>query len=302
MWFGDLVTMDWWNDLWLNESFATFMSFLAMEKSPRIAQFHETCWVTFLQYKFWGVNTDQLSSTHPICCQIANTAEAESIFDGISYGKGSSWLKQVYYILGYDVMSAGLKIYFDKHQWTNTTLPDFVGALEQAWKESGNTSMGADFNLSHWCDTWLKSSGVNILEPVVELGEGGSLKSLKVRQGCGLRGQNHLRKHKIAIALYEKGFASGEQPIVIDNIVIPESEAETSIDLSKLPSDFVFGAVNVNHDDHAYAKIRYDPASVEWLKDNLQHTHPVTRASVWRNFWILMQDKQITSLQYMEFV
>ena len=133
MWFGDLVTMKWWNDLWLNESFATFMSFLAMESSPRIAQFHDTCWVTFLQYKYWGVNTDQLSSTHPICCQIANTSEAEEIFDGISYGKGSAFLKQMYNILGRDVMSKGLKIYFDKHQWKNTQLPDFVGALEEAW-------------------------------------------------------------------------------------------------------------------------------------------------------------------------
>jgi aminopeptidase N len=85
-------------------------------------------------------------------------------------------------------MSKGLKIYFDKHQWGNTTLPDFVGALEQAWQESGNTSMGSDFNLTEWCDSWLKSSGVNILEPVVELTPEGQLKSLKIRQGCGLRG------------------------------------------------------------------------------------------------------------------
>lgn len=93
MWFGNLVTMTWWNDLWLNESFATFMSFLAMAKSPVLPHYHETCWVTFLQYKFWGVTKDCSSSTHPICCEIADTAQAEALFDGISYGKGSAWLK-----------------------------------------------------------------------------------------------------------------------------------------------------------------------------------------------------------------
>lgn len=108
MWFGNLVTMKWWNDLWLNEAFATFLSFVAMERSAACAEYHDTHWVTFLQMKYWGVNTDQLSSTHPICCQINNTGEAESLFDGISYGKGSAFLKQFYNILGYDVMSRGL--------------------------------------------------------------------------------------------------------------------------------------------------------------------------------------------------
>jgi len=112
MWFGNLVTMKWWNDLWLNESFATFMSFLAMSRGPTIEQFHSTCWVTFLQYKFWGISTDQLSSTHPICTEIVSTDQAESLFDGISYGKGSAFLKQFYNILGFETMSKGLHLYF----------------------------------------------------------------------------------------------------------------------------------------------------------------------------------------------
>jgi len=92
MWFGNLVTMKWWNDLWLNESFATYMSFLSMSESEELKYFN-TVWATFLQYKFWGISTDQLSSTHPICCDINSTDEAESLFDGISYGKGSAFLK-----------------------------------------------------------------------------------------------------------------------------------------------------------------------------------------------------------------
>ena len=112
MWFGNLVTMKWWNDLWLNESFATFTSFLAMEQSKSIDYFHPTCWVTYNQYSFWGISTDQLSSTHPICSEISNTGEAESMFDGISYGKGSAVLKQFYNLLGYETMKKGLHSYF----------------------------------------------------------------------------------------------------------------------------------------------------------------------------------------------
>ena len=90
MWFGNLVTMKWWNDVWLNESFATYMSFLAMSECLKS---YDTVWVSFLFYKFWGISTDVLSSTHPICTQINSTDEADSLFDGISYGKGASWLK-----------------------------------------------------------------------------------------------------------------------------------------------------------------------------------------------------------------
>jgi aminopeptidase N len=116
MWFGNLVTMRWWNDLWLNESFATFMSFLAMAHHPEL-QYLDTVWVTFLTYKFWGISTDCSTSVHPIFCEINVTNEAESIFDGISYGKGSSWLKQTYYMIGHDVMSKGLATYFSRHAW-----------------------------------------------------------------------------------------------------------------------------------------------------------------------------------------
>ena len=92
MWFGNLVTMKWWDDLWLNESFATYMSFLAMSRIEKLDHY-TTPWATFLRYKFWGITTDTKSSTHPICTDIASTDEAQSLFDGISYGKGSSFLK-----------------------------------------------------------------------------------------------------------------------------------------------------------------------------------------------------------------
>lgn len=172
-------------------------------------------------------------------------------------------------MLGYDVMSKGLAIYFNKYEWKNTELPDFVGALEQAYVESGDKSMGEDFNLTNWCNTWLKSSGINILEPVVEHNEDGSIKSLKIKQSLGLRGQNRLRKQKLNVGLYEEAFAKGDSPFVIENVVISETEELTDIDISKLPSDFVLGAINVNQDEHAYCKVRFDKKSVLWFTENL---------------------------------
>lgn len=107
MWFGNLVTMRWWDDLWLNESFATYMSFLCMSESPELSCF-DTVWCTFHHYKFWGVEDDILSSTHPICTDITSTDEAQSLFDGISYGKGSAFLKQALNVIGREAFQNGL--------------------------------------------------------------------------------------------------------------------------------------------------------------------------------------------------
>ncbi len=112
VWFGNLVTIKWWTHIGLDESFATYMSFLAMSKSPRLAHFHASCWVTFLEYKFWGVSRDSLSSTHPICCHVEDTCKAEVLYDGIAYGKGPAFVKQLFYLMGDDAMKAGLQLYF----------------------------------------------------------------------------------------------------------------------------------------------------------------------------------------------
>lgn len=139
------------------------------------------------------MSKDNLTSTHPICCEIAATDQAESLFDGISYGKGSAFLKQFYNILGHETMSKGLHQYFARYKWKNTTLPDFVSCLAEAYAESGDTSLGPNFDLAKWCDSWLITSGANIFEPVVEIDQNGGLTSLKIRQGLGLRGKNRLR-------------------------------------------------------------------------------------------------------------
>lgn len=122
---------------------------------------------------------DLLSTTHPITCEINSTEEADSIFDGISYGKGASFLKQLYNLIGHEVFKKGLHIYFEKFAWKNTVLPDFVGSLDEAYRQSGgNKLLGANFDFVDWCDQWLTTSGINILTPIVEYKEDGRIGKL----------------------------------------------------------------------------------------------------------------------------
>lgn len=167
-WFGNLVTMKWWNDLWLNESFATYMSYLVMTQAPELDKYKEA-WIDFMGRKFEGINADNLNTTHPVVNSIESVSEAESVFDGISYGKGASFLKQANKVLGQENLKNALHIYFQKYKWTNTEFSDFIWALQKAYDSKNDTSMGEKFKFDEFCDQWLKSSGVNTLEPRVEL-------------------------------------------------------------------------------------------------------------------------------------
>lgn len=180
-WFGNLVTMKWWNDLWLNESFATYMSYLVMTQAPELVKYKEA-WIDFMGRKFEGINADILKTTHPVVNSIKSVSEAESVFDGISYGKGASFLKQANKVLGQDNMKYALHTYFQKYKWGNTEFADFIGTLQKAYDSKNDTSMGSFFQFTEFCDQWLKSSGVNTLEPHVELNADQSLKDLRISQ------------------------------------------------------------------------------------------------------------------------
>src|SRR5690349_24224372 len=152
MWFGDLVTMAWWDDLWLNESFATFASVLCQAESTE----YTTAWTTFATVeKSWAYRQDQLPSTHPIAADIPDLAAVEVNFDGITYAKGASVLKQLVAYVGLEDFFAGLRSYFRDHAFGNATFSDLLSALE--------TSSGRD--LSDWGDQWLRTTGLNTLTP-----------------------------------------------------------------------------------------------------------------------------------------
>ncbi len=143
MWFGDLVTMHWWNDLWLNESFATFLGYLCQKlaasqlfDSPHTKTALFDSWFSVNLEKNWAYNTDSKKTTHPIAGEVKDTEESENIFDGITYSKGGSFLKQFFKRISGEVFSAGLHIYFNRHKFSNTKLADFMQAMQEACDKS----------------------------------------------------------------------------------------------------------------------------------------------------------------------
>ncbi|GAA2893012.1 hypothetical protein GCM10020220_098830 [Nonomuraea rubra] len=185
MWFGDLVTMRWWDDLWLNESFATYMSVLAQAEATR----WNRAWTTFANVeKSWAYRQDQLPSTHPIAADIPDMQAVEVNFDGITYAKGASVLKQLVAYVGLDNFLAGVRDYFAEHAWGNTELEDLLNALER--------TSGRD--LSSWSKEWLETSWVNTLRPEFEV-SGGRFTSFDVVQEAPVEHPT-LRSHRIAIA------------------------------------------------------------------------------------------------------
>ena len=198
--------------------------------------------------------------------------------------------------MGYDTIKSGLHRYFETYQWQNTTLPDFVGCLQWAFENSGDTAMGEDFNFTEWCDTWLTTSGVNVLEPVVEYNDDQSVKSFAIKQTCDLRGKNRLRKQKLDVAFYDESLTAH----VIRDVVISEKEQLNPLDVA---FDFPVKAVIVNHGDHAYAKVRFDQKTLDCFEDELcKIDEYLTRSVVWRQLWLLVMDGRMSSLQYFDFV
>ena len=183
MWFGDLVTMRWWDDLWLNESFASWAEMVSSTEATRWTN----GWTGFAQtVKAWAYRQDQLPSTHPIAADIPDIEAVEVNFDGITYGKGAAVLKQLVAYVGRDNFLAGVRDYFAKHAWGNATLADLLSSLEQA---SGR-------DLTSWSKSWLETAGVNTLRPSFELDSEGRFSSFAVRQEAPAD-HPELRPHRI---------------------------------------------------------------------------------------------------------
>lgn len=144
MWFGNLVTMQWWDDLWLNEAFATSLSYMACSMGgPHVDDYVNESWLHMSGYKRWGLSEDLMPSNHKIQADCPSTDTAESLIDGVTYGKGSSMIKQLIFLIGWETMTRGLKIYFARHKWGNTTLPNFINAIQEAEDASNKEKMEA---------------------------------------------------------------------------------------------------------------------------------------------------------------
>ncbi|GAA1901348.1 aminopeptidase N [Williamsia serinedens] len=268
MWFGDLVTMRWWDDLWLNESFATFASVLCQSEATE----YTTAWTTFATVdKSWAYRQDQLPSTHPVAADIPDIAAVEVNFDGITYAKGASVLKQLVAYVGLEDFLAGLRDYFTAHRFGNATFADLVGALER--------SSGRD--LSDWGDTWLRTTGITGLRPEFTVDDSGAFSSFTVVQTGAEPGAGETRMHRIAIGVYddEDGKLVRAHRVELD----VEGERTDVPDLVGVPRGAL---VLLNDDDLTYCTIGFDDDSWRVATERIADiTESLPRTLVWSAAW-----------------
>ena len=284
MWFGNLVTMRWWNDLWLNESFAEWASTTCQSEVTHWTD----AWTTFGTHeKDWAYRQDQLSSTHPIVAEIRDLQDVEVNFDGITYAKGASVLKQLVAHVGREPFRDGLRAYFDKHAWGNTTLDDLLSELE--------ATSGRD--LRTWSKQWLETAGVSTLRPVLEVDDRGRIASAAIEQTCA-PGFETLRPHTLAIGLYALRDGRLERT---DRLELDVDGARTAVPelVGRDQPDLLL----VNDDDLAYAKIRLDERS---LATALAHprgfTSSLPRALVLASLWDMTRDAEMGARHFVDVV
>lgn len=283
MWFGDLVTMKWWNDLWLNESFAEYASTLATKEAT---EWHGA-WATFASLeKSWAYRQDQLPSTHPIVAEINDLEDVQVNFDGITYAKGASVLKQLVAWVGQEPFMRGVSSYFKKHAFSNTELTDLLKELEA---ESGR-------DLSEWSKLWLETAGVNTLRPeLVE--KDGVIESFAIVQSA-VADYPYLRPHRLAIGLYNllDGKLTRTERIELD---VQGAKTLVSELAGKPRADLIL----LNDDDLSYAKIRLDEQSWQSALENLSKIEdPLARALVWGGAWDSVRDGESAPRDFIKLV
>jgi aminopeptidase N len=284
MWFGNMVTMKWWDDLWLNESFAEWSSYLAMVEGTRF----KNSWTGFNQErKNWAYRQDQLTTTHPIVSDMVDIDTVAGNFDGISYAKGASVLQQLVAHVGRDNFIAGLQKYFTKHAFKNTTLDDLLSEL--------TITSGRD--LKPWVSTWLQTAGVNTLRPALEI-ENDKYKSVAVIQEAPTMpvGSSELRPHRMAVGLYD---------LVGNNIALRKSVeldvAGSKTVVSDLAGEKVADLLLINDRDLSYAKVRFDDSSIATLKAHLgKIDNSLTRALCWSAAWDMLRDAEINATDFID--
>jgi aminopeptidase N len=283
MWFGDLVTMRWWNDLWLNESFATYMAYLAKERATRF----KNSWVSFASdEKTWAYRQDQLPTTHPIVADIPDVEATHLNFDGITYAKGASVLKQLVAWVGEDAFFYGLRRYFKQHEYGNTELPDFLGPLAE---ESGR-------DLEAWSKEWLETAGVNSIR-VEYSTKDGAIESFAVLQEAS-PSYPTLRSHRMAFGLFDATEDGLELRDALELDVVGERT-----EVPQLAGEGVPDLVLPNHLDLAYAKVRFDERSLRTLTERLRDLNdPLARTVCWCAAWDMLRDAELPARRFGDLV
>lgn len=282
MWFGDLVTMKWWEDLWLNESFAEWASYQSVSESTKYTE----AWTEFNSLrKSWAYRVDQLTTTHPIATEMEDLDAVRTNFDGISYAKGASVLQQLVAHVGRDNFIKGLRLYFAKHQYGNTTLKDLIDQLEAA---SGR-------DLTPWVSTWLRTAGVNTLRPVIEIA-GDSYKSISIKQEAPLMpiGSKELRPHRLHVGLFDINAGKLTRRTSVELDVVGALTEVTGLSGQKV-ADLVL----INDKDQTYAKLRFDDRSITTMKSHLGTLDDsLARGLIWASLWDSCRDGELSTTDY----
>ncbi len=282
MWFGDLVTMKWWNGLWLNESFATFMSYLAIKED---GNFPNTWMTFFVGEKRWAYFEDQMVTTHPIEVEVPDTEQAFANFDGITYGKGASVLKQLNYYIGADKFREGVRGYFKKYAFQNAELKDFMGSIAES----------AQTDLSGWTKDWLETAGLNTLTAQITCHEK-KISEFFLIQGAPTD-HSLLRSHRTEVGLFKKS-KSG----MVLSKTMPISYAGEKTDIPQLIGEECPALAFVNTSDQDYVKVSLDPVSLETAKKLKLIGDPHTRIMVWNSLWDMVRDNTMPVAEYADLI
>ncbi|MEW2314806.1 aminopeptidase N [Streptomyces bauhiniae] len=274
MWFGDLVTLRWWDDIWLNESFAEYMGYQTTLEATRFTQ----PWVEFgVTRKSWGYDADQRPSTHPVAPEsVDDTAAALLNFDGISYAKGASALRQLVAWLGEKDFLAGINVHFERHRFGNATLADFIDSLASATER----------DVPAWADAWLRTTGVDKLTPRLTTTDGKRVLTVEHEEG---------RPHRVTAGVYDHDLTEEGRLILRERVGldVPQTAPQP---LGKRPALLL-----LNDGDLTYAKVRFDPESFETLRTSLSGLpDPLTRAVVWNALRDAVRDGELPPAAYLE--
>ncbi|MFF5790654.1 aminopeptidase N [Paeniglutamicibacter sp. NPDC012692] len=283
MWFGDLVTMSWWDDLWLKESFADYIGTLANDEATEFT----TAWITFAnRRKGWAYVADQLPTTHPIVADITDLEAAKQNFDGITYAKGASVLKQLAAYVGADAFRDASRRYFRAHEFSNTSLQDFLAVLEDA---SGR-------NMDSWADAWLKTAGVPVLGIELTESEGLVTAARLTQSGIDpLTGNPILHPHVLNVGLFD--LVHGELTRTASHAV---ELTGTGVDLDFLAGEQRPDLILPNDGDATYAMVAFDDRSLATLLGHLGTLgDPLARASCWAALWNMVRDAKLAATDFL---
>ena len=281
MWFGDLVTMKWWNDLWLNESFATYMASLAQDR----AMHAKGVWLDFFSDKTWGYWQDQLVTTHPIETEVPDTRSAKGNFDGITYAKGAASLKQLHFLVGENGFRDGVRSYFEKYADRNTTRADFISEIQSA----------SHHDLSQWTSRWLQTAGPNRVEPKWSCALG-KIAKFDVLQTAS--SSNTLSPHRTQISLFRMNTKGTMIPFKTADVIYETAATPVKAFIGERCPDFVFS----NSNDQDYALFSLDPLSLKAAKAALLGgvTDPLTRVMIWNELGQMVRDLKLKISDYFE--